>query len=308
MEISIVSLKGGSYLVGWGKKTYYANAHPKKPSWYAPDFFLENKTPWHTHEHTQVLPSLSYSRRPMTAGKPASFKDMYNDMKLIKGVVYTSLPLYNFDWQSALTFLLERGKNYYVYGTEGILGATPELLFDLSEGKVETMALASTSEIPETLLEPKEQEEHSIVVKGIYESLSNFGSVSKQLTELASFGSLYHLRTKITLNASPSFDVLVAALHPTPALGTWPKKEGTEWLKKWNEKVPRHRYGAPFGYSFPEMGETRVFVAIRCVQWDDQGAALWAGVGVTHQSVYENEWLEVLSKFQNIANLFGLEL
>ena len=308
MDISIASLKGGSLLVGWGKKTYRTGPDPKQPSWYSPDFFLENETPWHTHEHAQVLPGLNFSRSAIKAGKPLPFDAMYRDMTLKKGVVYTSLPLIDFDWQSALAYLLDRGRKYMIYGTEGILGATPELLFDIAEGRVETMALASTAEKPEDLQREKEQEEHQIVVRGIEEALAPYGKVVKEPVEIVPFGTLFHLRTRLTLLASPPFEALVKALHPTPALGAWPKNEGMAWLKKWNEKVPRAKYGAPFGYVYPAKNEARAFVAIRCVQWDKNGAALWAGCGVTPQSLFEKEWEEVLNKFQNTAHLFGIEL
>lgn len=306
MDLSLVSLKGGSFLVGRGEKTYSAQPHPSLPSWYTPDFFLTEPLPWHTHETYEVVDALDLKRVSSTREEPYCFQEMFNDITLTKAVAYTHQPIHNFSWESALSFLMERGRNYFIYATDGILGGTPELLFDITSDGIETVALAATALNPEALQNQKEQEEHEIVVKGIQEALLPFGNLTIYPIEDCSFGKLLHLKQKLKLNAQPEFDQLIKALHPTPALGAWPKKPGKAWLEKWEVLRPRRRFGAPFGYSFPERNESRVFVAIRCVQWNTSQAALWAGAGITDKSLFAEEKVEVLQKLSNTAFLMGI--
>jgi menaquinone-specific isochorismate synthase len=144
------------------------------------------------------------------------------------------------------------------------------------------------------------------VVEGIKKALSPFGKVKIGAQEIVPYGSLYHLKTLIELKAEVPFDLLVKELHPTPALGAWPRDAGNEWLQKWGQIRPRGRFGAPFGYVYPQKDEARVFVAIRCVQWKGEEAALWAGAGVTSKSCFAKEKQEVLQKLKMISALMGI--
>lgn len=306
MDISVVSLKDGSLLVGEGQKTFLSAPHPTLPSWYAPDFFLEHPMPWHTHENYFIKEGFSFPKQYARMTEPLDFKPMFDDMRLKKAVAYTFCPLENFSWESALQHLSERGRRYFLYATDGIMGASPEILFDLEKGRLITWALAATAKNPEELEGAKEVEEHAIVVEGIKAALSGYGNVVVKPKEIATFGTLHHLKQEIELQASLTFEEAVKALHPTPALGAWPRDEGTLWLKKWGCIVPRGRFGAPFGYSFPERDESRAFVAIRCVQWEGEEAALWAGAGITEKSSFAKESAEVLQKLSNTAFLMGI--
>jgi len=304
-----VSLKGGELLVGRGEKTFLKEPHPDKPSWYSPDYFLRASHPWFTHETTEVVAELPKSAKTeLKVGGLSSFKAMFEDMKLTKGVVYTSATCENFDWKSVIAHLCESARHLYLYGTEGIIGATPELLFDMESDRVVSMALAATALDPATLKQDKEQEEHALVVTGMKESLEKLGRVCSLPQETLSYGKLYHLLTPLILEEKfplNHFEKVVAALHPTPALGAYPRQEGSAWLQKWGEKIPRYKFGAPFGYLFPERKEARAFVAIRCVQWTDKQAHLWAGAGVTAKSSYESEYAEIQHKILNTARLMG---
>ena len=306
MEISLTTLKDQKLLVGRGKKTLHSHPHPEKPSWYAPDFFLNDPTPWITHESYEIVDTLQYEKAQAKRGQVACFKAMFDDIQIKKAVAYTFQDVENFCWKSALSHITERGKSHYIYGTDGILGATPELLFDLEKEGLSTVALAATAENPDDLFREKELEEHQIVVDAILEELAPFGPVVLGKKQAYPFKNLFHLKQDITLKASIDFETAVKVLHPTPALGAFPKKPGADWLKKWGNIVPRGRFGAPFGYVFPEREEARAFVAIRCVQWDDTKANLWAGAGITEKSSFAEETEEVLKKLSNTANLMGL--
>lgn len=306
MKISLVSLKSGKFLVGKGPKTFLAAPDPVKPSWYAPDFFLKTALPWHTHETWEEVDHLPYYPQSTKTLPMEPLNEMYDDMQLEKGVIYTFQKLSQFCPESAAYHLTSQKSGHFIYGTEGILGASPELLCEVEGGQVKTMALAGTAETTEELLNEKEQEEHAIVVKGIVAALSPYGKVAVAPQEISPYGALYHLKTPIHLHAEVPIELLIKQLHPTPALGAWPREAGKVWLEKWEAIRPRRRFGAPFGYTFPERGESRFFVAIRCVQWDEAGAALWAGAGVTRKSCFAKEKQEVIQKLKTIATLMGI--
>lgn len=202
----------------------------------------------------------------------------------------------------------------FLYGfwdhSEGILGGTPELLFNLTQdgSYLETMACAGTANAQQgkDLLRPKEQNEHLLVVEGIKESLKPFGSVTIGKTEMRVLPTLSHLITPISveLKNKAKFDELVKALHPTPALGAFPKEVGTKWLEGYQTQLDRKRYGAPVGCLFNGVG--KCYVAIRNVQWDKSGMQIGAGCGVVAESELDKEWQEVQLKFRAIKEMLGL--
>ena len=203
----------------------------------------------------------------------------------------------------------------YLYGhwnaDYGVLGITPELLFSHSQHtpqKVQTMALAGTchaSHCQELFIKnEKERHEHQLVVQGICQSLQKLGSVQVGTIQLFQLPRLTHLMTpiKVQLSHSFHFDQLVDSLHPTPALGAFPLKEGKKWLEDYQTHTPRHFFGAPIGFSYPQMGLSHCLVGIRNVQWDASGMSIGAGCGVVKQSTFEKEWQEIQFKIRAIRD------
>ena len=93
-------------------------------------------------------------------------------------------------------------------------------------------------------------------------------------------------------------------LHPTPALGAYPRGEaGTSWLASLDPAGERRRFGAPFGLRWPS-GAGRCVVAIRGLQYHHGRLEIWAGCGVVPQSRYEDEWQEVLDKIQSVRAMW----
>ena len=245
-----------------------------------------------------------------------------------------------FSWTSA-----SKKKNpFHVYGMwtedEGILGATPELLFDLgfsrqdafsqvSEAKIQTMALAGTRKKiyqGHSLLEdPKERHEHRLVIDGIRKSyqdaLGNWtdrgeiGFVQGETSELE-LPHLFHLHTPLSfslsrLNSKTSdwspcqwVENLSKAFHPTPALGAFPKENGRSWLEEQNAVTPRYRFGAPFAMVYEDS--IKAVVSIRNIQWNREKILLGAGCGVVSQSQPDREWKELQAKADSVKMLFGI--
>jgi menaquinone-specific isochorismate synthase len=99
---------------------------------------------------------------------------------------------------------------------------------------------------------------------------------------------------------------MIEKLHPTPALGAFPKKDGRTWLLDYeNRGVPRMRLGAPFG-AISSQGFCRTVVAIRNLQWKNSTLWIGAGCGIINQSLVDREWQEILGKIRSVKKLFGL--
>ena len=205
----------------------------------------------------------------------------------------------------------------FLYGfwdkSEGILGAAPELLFRLDENKkLATVACAGTASgntHPESLLnDPKERREHQLVVQGILESLNPFGRAHLGAITVLKLSRLMHLLTPITieLKAMPSFETIVRALHPTPALGAFPRDRGMMWLKDYQQKIDRRRFGAPAGYLLPHSNQACCYVSIRNLQWSDNGMLLSAGCGIVAESSCDREWGEINLKLHAIKEMLAL--
>lgn len=340
-----ISCGNNEILLGWGQRHWLQ--HPldtsQEPAFYFPDFFLETPTPWFTHEHTQVisadglfssLTALDRQNPPTPpVWQPANhplFEKVFTELQcyiadnqLVKGVPFvreTAAKSMNADrliysMQSALRYLLKNPAFLYGYWDEehGILGVSPEVLFQ-SEKKdyINTMACAGTRPVDcedeELLSDPKELEEHRIVVEGIHASLAIYGEVFVGERKLLKLPQLKHLVTPIasrTKKALP-FEEIVKALHPTPALGAFPRNEGTRWLKNYQKILPRHHFGAPAGFSFPNREQSACYVAIRNVEWDLQNMYLHAGCGIVAGSQLEREWAEVNLKLQAIKDTLSL--
>ncbi len=196
-------------------------------------------------------------------------------------------------------------------GERGIIGATPELLFSVRDGVLETMALASTAprhEMGAFPSDPKEIREHEVVADYLEELLSPIGTVERGEREVLDLGSIVHFltRLRVRLNGAPDYDQLIRKLHPTPALGASPRGEGA--LRQLLEYRHRLRvpaeFGAPFGAY--HQGRFTAIVAIRNVSWCGREVSLPSGVGLVEGSRFDREWRELALKRNSVKSLLGV--
>ncbi len=204
-----------------------------------------------------------------------------------------------------------RGYGFREGGT-GVIGATPEQLFTVRNGLLETMALAGTAprhEIHDFPHDPKEIREHEFVADYIEELLAPFGKVEREPRTLLDLGSMIHFLTRMRVRLSdPAADLneLVRCLHPTPALGACPRGEGAlRQLLDYRERlgVPEH-FGAPFGAI--HEGFFQALVAIRNLSWDGRDVFLPSGVGLVEGSRFDREWRELALKRNSVKSLLGV--
>ena len=90
---------------------------------------------------------------------------------------------------------------------------------------------------------------------------------------------MYHLYTEIKANLNDkSYIGLIDRLHPTPALGGYPKEEALDFIEN-KEFGTRGLYGAPVGY-IDVYDDCEFIVAIRSMLIKEQQATLYAGCGI----------------------------
>jgi|GEM_PF-908591 len=187
-------------------------------------------------------------------------------------------------------------------GPYGVIGVTPEVLFELNDKELETMALAGTSKNSnvdknELVQSQKNLKEHHWVVKNLNQMLSHFGRVTQSDIQVIGVGLLSHLKTnfKVTGVLATPKD-LIKALHPTAALGVFPKDRGYQWLKDISKNSEyRMAFGAPIAFNL-NATHTLCLVQIRNIYWTNQGWCVGAGAGIVTDSQFLDEWEEIQLK------------
>ncbi len=331
---AIISCASGKVMIAYGARNSFDKPqNDKGPNFYFPDFFLQEKTPWYCYQYyaelsltelKELIPleiqenSLPWDSPDKDAYESA-FYEILNEGALRKAVPYVFQnaqgTLKAKQLAVSLYSLLEIAEHYpfHLYGfwneQGGILGITPEVLFHLEEHSIKTVALAGTASRENSsglLTDPKIQLEHELVIEGLFQDLNPYGSVTKGLTEVISLPRLCHLKTPVLcqLYQPVCALALIRALHPTPALGGFPRQAAENWLQRYQCLIPRDRFGAPVGISIE--GITTCYVAIRNVQWTEKLMKIGAGGGVVKQSHLEDEWAELLLKLQATRELLKL--
>lgn len=201
-------------------------------------------------------------------------------------------------------FLFEPRAHHAFYG------ATPELLVQSEGRSVKTMALAGSAKRGATpnedsalarqlLQDPKERYEHGVVVENITARLQplcsalNVGEVG-----IYALSNIQHLHTPIsgTLKHNDGVVPLVAALHPTPALGGEPREVALAVIGAC-EPVTRGWFGAPIGWIDHKL-DGQFGVAIRSAITRAGRVWLYAGAGIVPDSQPEREWAETALKLR----------
>ncbi len=197
------------------------------------------------------------------------------------------------------------------------MGATPEVLISVDQDSFETAALAGTQKhdadlpLSEVAWTQKEIEEQAMVSRYIINCfkkirLREFEEVGPKTVIAA---NLIHLKTsfKVDMKATDFPDlgkVMLNLLHPTSAVCGMPKASAADFIKRY-ENGNREYY---CGYLGPisSQGKINLFVNLRCMQLLDNSAILYAGAGVTEDSIPEKEWLETALKMNTLLNIIKL--
>ncbi len=200
------------------------------------------------------------------------------------------------------------------------LGATPERLAAVSDGRLRTVALAGTAPRGATPDEDarlgaeltqsaKNREEHAIVVGAIRDAIAPLCAVgaAPDAPQLLRLATVQHLMTPITGALAPDVSLLdvVAALHPTPAVGGYPTRAALDAIRE-HEGLDRGWYAGPVGW-LDAQGGGEFVVALRSALLDGAQATLFAGCGVVADSDPQAEYEESQIKMRVMLHGLGID-
>lgn len=223
----------------------------------------------------------------------------------------------NFDIISAFHKLTQAYPNALVSfvstpETGSWLGATPELLVNVENNNIfRTVALAGTkaynndTNLKTVAWTQKEIEEQALVERYIISCFKKIRlrEYDEHGPKTVVAGNLIHLRSDFTVdmretNFPQLGTVMLALLHPTSAVCGMPVEPALAFLRQ-HEGYDRAYYA---GYLGPVnvKGNINIFVNLRCMQLLNDEAIVYAGAGVTEDSVPEDEWAETEMKFNTV--------
>ena len=158
-------------------------------------------------------------------------------------------------------------------------GATPEEDARLGQG-----LLASA----------KDRGEHAIVVRALTDGLEGICDELTMPAEpaLLSVANIHHLHTPVSGRLGPGKTLLdaVERLHPTPAVGGWPRAAALRFIRE-QEGLDRGWYAAPLGW-LDRHGAGEFAVGLRSALLEGSTAALFAGCGIVGDSDPAEEYAE----------------
>lgn len=224
------------------------------------------------------------------------------------------------DTTVVLNRLLQRFPTANIFAIDGFVGATPELLVGRIGRTVRAHPLAGTAPhsddsaidaalVAELLASTKNQHEHRITIDWLLDNLLPFCSFVDAEPEpgIMSLANVHHLATRVEGQLSqPAASILdlVAALHPTPAVGGDPQAIALETIAEL-ERADRGKYAGPVGWVDAE-GNGEFGVAIRSAQIEGSTATMFAGVGVVAASDPASELAETEAKAQALLWALGV--
>jgi isochorismate synthase len=214
--------------------------------------------------------------------------------------------------------LAARAAGVYLYACGGLVGASPELLIARAGRTARSRPLAGTvprgaspaeeaASLARLRGSPKEALEHRLVVDAVAGGLAKAADrVEVAATGVVRLPTVAHLATELTAalgEPPPSALDLVAALHPTPAVGGTPTQAALDLLARL-EPAGRGRYAGPVGW-VDGAGDGEWAVALRCAELAGRRARLFAGAGIVAGSNPEAEWDETSSKLRAILDVLA---
>ena len=197
------------------------------------------------------------------------------------------------------------------------IGSSPERLVRLSRGTLETEALAGSirrgagasedAALGAALLaSEKDRREQRAVLDDIVARLDPLGvqpefPAQPQLRKLA---NVQHLLTPVRAQVPGAVRLLdlVAAMHPTPAVGGSPRAAAMAAIPAL-EGFPRGLYAGALGW-LNARGGGEFLVGIRSALVEGARARLYAGAGIVAGSTPEKEFAETELKFRAMLDAF----
>lgn len=222
----------------------------------------------------------------------------------------------------------------WAFAVDGLVGATPEMLVRLQDGRARSRVLAGTlrrdrtpaPSVTETHPEleevhrsdprlrlvssAKDLDEHEFAVRSVAEGLAPHCTALEVPEEpfVLELPDVYHLATDLTGTVADGATSLrlAAALHPSAAVCGTPRDEAARMIAEL-EGMDRGRYAGPVGW-MDARGNGDWGIALRCGQLAEDGRSmrLFAGGGIVTASDPEAELAETEVKLAAMRHALGL--
>ncbi len=194
-----------------------------------------------------------------------------------------------------------------------IVGASPEMLVRVENGKVETCPIAGTRKRGETVQEDeelaldllndeKECAEHTMLIdlgRNDVGKVSKFGSViAKNVMHIEKYSHVMHMVTNVESELrddKEALDVLTSVL-PAGTVSGAPKVRAMQIIEELENKR-RGVYAGGIGYIGFD-GNLDTCIAIRTAIFKEGNVYVQAGAGIVADSIPESEYVETLNKAQ----------
>ena len=217
----------------------------------------------------------------------------------------------DFDLDGVVEHLAHEHPSCFVYAMGGFVGASPELLVRRRGALVVSRPMAGTVTRGDTVdadrravaamaASAKQRAEHQLVVAAVRAALDGWCEEisASARPEVARLATVAHLATTVAgrLRGThpPSALAVADRLHPTPAVGGWPRAEALVAIAEL-EDFDRGRYAGPVGW-LDARGDGDWAVAVRCASVAGSTAELVAGAGIVAGSDPAAEWVETQAK------------
>lgn len=208
----------------------------------------------------------------------------------------------------------------FTFAVDGMIGATPETLIQVTEGAVSGRILAGTTsrndasvvdaqEKDALLASGKDLAEHRFAVESVAQTLEPFTrelSIAKEPFALE-LPNVWHLASDFSGTLSPEASIIevVGALHPTAAVAGTPRADAQQIIAEL-EPFDRGRYAGPVGW-LDANGNGEWGIALRCAQVSGEQVTAFAGAGIVAGSDPDQELAETWLKFRPILSAFGAD-
>jgi isochorismate synthase len=228
----------------------------------------------------------------------------------------------SFDLVAALQRLIQAYPNafinfFHIPSVGTWIGASPELLIQTKGNIFQTMSLAGTQKaqgdnpLKSVAWTQKEIEEQALVGRYIVDCFKKIRlrEYEEHGPKTVVAGNLLHLRSdfKVDMEATnfPQLgSVMLELLHPTSAVCGMPRREALAFLST-HEAFDRSLFAGFIG-PVNINSETSIYVNLRTARLMENQAILYAGAGVTEDSIPEKEWEETEMKCDIIGRHLNL--
>jgi menaquinone-specific isochorismate synthase len=222
------------------------------------------------------------------------------------------------DVRRALVELALGYSDCWTFAVDGFVGASPETLVRVIDGRVAAQVLAGTAArgtsadtdaraAAALATSSKDRSEHAFAVDSVLDALRpHVRGLEASEPFTLKLPNLWHLATDVAgplADGSSALD-LVAALHPTAAVAGTPREAALAVIREL-EPFDRGRYAGPVGWIGAD-GSGEWAVALRSAQIEASGdITAYAGGGIVADSDPVLEVAETTMKFRPIVEAFG---